>query len=75
VQVGNNYFLNPVAGGTGPELNYSGSPVVTGEFSGWTPIDGEQRQPGQEERSPQSICRLDHRQQRQFPLIDRRDLS
>ena len=24
VQVGSNYFLNPVAGGTGPELKYGG---------------------------------------------------
>jgi hypothetical protein len=46
VQVGNNYFLNLVAGGTGPELNYNGSPVVTGEFSGWTPIGGEQTSTG-----------------------------
>ena len=32
VQVGNNYFLDPVAGGTGPELKYNGSPVVAGQF-------------------------------------------
>ena len=46
VQVGNNYFLNPVAGGTGPELNVSGSPVVTGEYSGWTLIGAEQTSTG-----------------------------
>jgi VCBS repeat-containing protein len=33
VQVGANYFLNPVGGGTGPELKYNGSPVYAGEFA------------------------------------------
>ena len=33
VQVGANYFLNPVAGGTGPELKYNGSPVYAGEYA------------------------------------------
>ena len=30
VQVGNNYFLDPVAGGTGPALKYGGAPVAGG---------------------------------------------
>ena len=32
VQAGSNYFLNPVAGGTGPELKYNGAPVVAGQI-------------------------------------------
>ena len=32
VEVGNNYFLNPVGSGTGPELKYNGAPVVVGQF-------------------------------------------
>jgi hypothetical protein len=46
VQAGNNYFLNPIGGGTGPQLKYSGSAVVSGEFSGWTPIGAEQTSAG-----------------------------
>jgi serralysin len=38
VQVGSNYFMNPVAGGTGPELKYQGSPVVA---QAWLPIGAE----------------------------------
>jgi hypothetical protein len=41
VQSGSNYFMNPVAGGSGPELEYSGAPVTSGEFSGWNPIGAE----------------------------------
>jgi 20S proteasome alpha/beta subunit len=48
VQVGSNYFLNPVAGGTGPELKYSGAPVTVGEFGAWTFIGGEQTSGGYE---------------------------
>jgi VCBS repeat-containing protein len=40
--VGNNYFLNPTGGGTGPELHYSGSVVTAGEFGTWTPIGAVQ---------------------------------
>jgi len=48
VQVGNNYFLDPVAGGTGPELKISGAPVVAGQSGGWTPIGAEQTATGYE---------------------------
>ena len=41
-EVGTNYFLNPVGGGTGPELHYSGSAVTAGEFGTWTPIGAVQ---------------------------------
>ena len=37
VQTGNNYFLNPVAGGTGPELKYLGTPWTDGEWGSWSP--------------------------------------
>ncbi len=38
VEVGNNYFLDSISSGTGPELKYGGTPVVAGEFGAWTPI-------------------------------------
>ncbi|BBZ96766.1 hypothetical protein F07S3_65990 [Bradyrhizobium diazoefficiens] len=46
VQVGNNYFLNPVAGGTGPELMFSSAPVTAGMWTGWAPIGAEQTSTG-----------------------------
>jgi hypothetical protein len=53
VQVGNKYFLNSISTGTGPELKYNGSPVVTGEFTAagggtWTLIGAEQTASGYE---------------------------
>ncbi len=45
VQVGNDYFLNPVAGGSGPELTYGGTPYVA---AGWTPIGAEHTSTGYE---------------------------
>jgi serralysin len=42
VQVGNNYFLDPVAGGAGPELSYHGAAVTAGQFSPYTLIGAEQ---------------------------------
>ena len=46
VQVGNDYFLNPVAGGTGPELTYGGTPWASGQA--WTPIGVEKTSAGYE---------------------------
>ena len=48
VQQGNNFFLDSIASGTGPELNYNGSPVTVGEFGSWTPIGAEQTASGYE---------------------------
>ena len=48
VQVGNDYFMNPVSGGTGPEVMLYGSPVVAGQFPGWAPIGAEQTAGGYE---------------------------
>ena len=42
VEVGSVYFLNPVAGGTGPELFYDSAPVTDGMWAGWTPVGAEQ---------------------------------
>src|SRR5438309_2290510 len=42
VQVGNNYSLNPAAGGTGPFLKNGGTAVVAGAYGGWAPIGVEQ---------------------------------
>jgi hypothetical protein len=42
VQVGNNYYLNPVSGGTGPELKYGGAAFAAGTTWGaWAPIGAE----------------------------------
>ena len=48
MQVGSNYIFNPVAGGTGPELNLNGAAVVAGQFGAWTPIGVEQTATGYE---------------------------
>ena len=48
VQVGSNYFFDPVAGGTGPELKYNGSPVVAGQFDPYAPVGVEQTASGYE---------------------------
>ena len=47
VQVGNNYFLDSISTGTGPELMYGGAPLTVGEFA-WTPIGAEQTSGGYE---------------------------
>jgi hypothetical protein len=41
LEVGNNYFLYRVSGGTGPELQYGGVPVVAGQAGTWSPIGAE----------------------------------
>jgi hypothetical protein len=41
VQVGSNYFLYPVGGSSGPELQYGGAAVVAGQFGGWTVVGAE----------------------------------
>jgi serralysin len=53
IQVGSNYYLDNNGTGIGPELQYGGAPVVTGEFvvSGvgtWTMIGVEQTSTGYE---------------------------
>ena len=40
-EVGNNFYLNSISGGSGPELKDGGAPVVAGQFGSWTPIGGE----------------------------------
>ena len=45
-QVGNNYFLDSISSGTGPELKYGGAAVVAGQFGAWTPIGAEQTASG-----------------------------
>ena len=47
-QVGNNYFLNPAAGGIGPELQYAGAAVVVGQLSPWSLVGAEQTAGGYE---------------------------
>ena len=48
VEVGNNFFLYPVGGSSGPELKYAGADVVAGEFGGWAPIGAEPTASGYE---------------------------
>ncbi|MGY3234765.1 MULTISPECIES: NF038122 family metalloprotease [unclassified Bradyrhizobium] len=48
VQIGNYYYLDPVAGGTGPELKYGGSPLSAASLNGWTVIGAEQTSGGYE---------------------------
>ena len=44
--VGSNFFFYPVGGSSGPELKYSGTPVVAGQFGAWTPFGVEQMASG-----------------------------
>jgi large repetitive protein len=48
VEVGTNYFLYAVGGSSGPELKYTGAPVVAGQFGSWAPIGAEQTASGYE---------------------------
>ena len=71
-QVANNYFLFPVGGSSGPELSYNGAPVTVGQFGA---VDADRRgEDGHRLRGclarhwGRSIRRLEHRQQRQFPV-------
>ena len=48
VEVGNNFYLNSISSGSGPELKYGGAAVAAGQFGGWTPIGTEQTATGYE---------------------------
>jgi aryl-phospho-beta-D-glucosidase BglC (GH1 family)/20S proteasome alpha/beta subunit len=48
VEVGNNFFLNSISSGSGPELKYAGAAVVAGQFGAWAPIGAEQTATGYE---------------------------
>src|SRR6185437_7332418 len=48
VQSGSNYFMDPVAGGSGPELERSGAPVTSGQYGAWVPIGAEATATGYE---------------------------
>jgi serralysin len=48
VQAGNNYYLNSISSGSGPELKYTDAAVVAGQFSTWEPIGAEQTATGYE---------------------------
>ncbi|MGY4287220.1 serralysin [Bradyrhizobium sp. LM2.7] len=41
VQVANGYFLNPIGGGTGPQVNFGGANLAVGQLGGWAPIGAE----------------------------------
>ena len=48
VEVGNNFYLNSISSGSGPELKYAGAAVVAGQFGAWAPIGAEQTASGYE---------------------------
>ena len=49
VEVGNNFYLNPVSGGTGPELQYGGAPYTAEQVTaGWVVVGAEQIASGYE---------------------------
>ena len=72
VQVGNDYFFNPVAGGTGPELKYSGAPrlsrvsLAPGRRSARSRRQPVTKLPGR--YRGRSVYGLEYRQQRQLRL-------
>jgi hypothetical protein len=47
-EIGGNYFLFATGGTTGPELQYNGAAVTSGEFGGWNPIGAVQTANGYE---------------------------
>ncbi|WP_246775236.1 M10 family metallopeptidase C-terminal domain-containing protein [Bradyrhizobium diazoefficiens] len=48
VLTGNNYYLNPVSGGTGPTLKLGGAALTQGQLGAWTPIGAEATSSGYE---------------------------
>ncbi len=42
LKVGNNYDLESISSGTGPELTRGGAAITAGEYGSWTPIGAEQ---------------------------------
>ena len=48
VEVGNNYFLDSISTGTGPELKYGGAPLWPASWAPGTPIGVEQTASGYE---------------------------
>ena len=46
LKVGNNYDLESISSGTGPELRYQGAPVTAGQFGTHVPIGAEQTATG-----------------------------
>ena len=46
LQVGNDYDLESISSGTGPELQRGGAAVTVGEYGSWTPIAAEQTATG-----------------------------
>ena len=46
LKVGNNYDLESISSGTGPELQYQGAPVTAGQFGTYVPIGAEQTATG-----------------------------
>jgi serralysin len=48
VEVGSNYFLNSITGGSGPSLKYGGANIVVGQWGGWSPLGAEATASGYE---------------------------
>jgi hypothetical protein len=48
VEVGNNFYLNSISSGSGPELKHGGTAFVAGQAGAWRPIGAEQTATGYE---------------------------
>ena len=46
VEVGNNFYLNNISGGSGPSLKYGGADYVDGQFGAWAAIGAEKTATG-----------------------------
>ena len=46
VEVGSNFYLNNISGGSGPSLKYGGADFVDGQFGAWAPIGAEKTATG-----------------------------
>ena len=69
VEVGNNYYLDSISSGTGPELKYAGARCGGSVWrldAGRRGADGKRLRGGLEERRRQSVYDLEYRQQRQL---------
>jgi 20S proteasome alpha/beta subunit len=47
-EVANNFYLNSISSGSGPELKYAGVAVAAGAYGAWAPIGAEQTASGYE---------------------------
>jgi hypothetical protein len=75
----NHFFLLDSSNGSGPSLKQNGMDVVAGQFGAWTPIGGVQTGGGYDvawkNGNADQYTGVEHRQQRQFPILYRRGVG